>query len=1577
MNIIRFIIYRKTFVSMLFIGLVLLGYVSYKQLPVELMPNAELPFLIVNVSCMGEMNPEYIEKQAIIPIEGAIGTLEGIDEIETSINQRRGTIIVYYNQNVEIKYANLKLQEKINELRSTLSDEFTVSVQKVDVERLSNEFMRLQVRGSGGLERIRTITDETIARELENIDGIANINIVGGNVKAVEIILDEEACLKYNITPPKIRSLISQNNQIKSFLGQAYENNRRYFVNLIAEYTDVRDLENIVVVPQGPVFLRDIATVNFGVKEADSISRINGMESISIQLIRDTQSNLIELSHTTQNVIQQLNKKLKPQDIEIVIQTNTADDIEENINLIIKLALLGGILAVVILWFFLRNLRLTLVMMLTVPISIFTAFNLFYAFNISINSLTLVGIALAVGMLLNNSVIVLENIYRLVADNKDTDTAVIQGTTEVWRAIFASTITTTIVFIPFLFSSDYLVRLIGRHIGVSIISTLLVSLVVALMLTPMVTHFFLKRRSDEKGFYFNKISQKNRLLQIYTLLLKSAIRFPARTIFGAVIIFFISVLLCISLSLDVPHEIELKEFNLYVTMPQGATLEITDTIVAELEEKIKGIEEIQDIVCNIYEEEASITIILKDDFEDINKKTIAQVKEEIQNRIEDFRAADVTLTEPRASSRFGGGMARNPMANLERMLGIGTPQEKIVIKGSDFDILRNVADDIKYNLDNFDSINREARLSIQGDRPEIHILFDNRILSLLNITMTSIASELSTFQNEFSSGVKFKQGTDEYDIIIHKKEIEEEKTFDDLKELPVQGESNTTYQLENLSRIIYSYGKSGIERINQEKQVELSYSFLDEINDSKSLLEISRDEVDQLVAGISIPSGVAVEVVHDESDLNEFYFLIAAAFILIYMVLASVFESLSTPVVMMFTIPLAAVGAFWALIFTGNSIFNANSLIGLLILLGVVVNNGILLIDYARILRVRGYNRSRALIMAGQIRVRPILITSITTIVAMFPLAMGNTERISRIGAPFAIAVIGGLSLSTLFTLIFIPTVYSGLESSLEWLKKLNWKIKFIQFLAFIAGNLLIYYYIESLIWQLAYLFLLLMLVPGTTYFLMTSLRQAKSDYIKSDDLLTINIRRIVKIYDDHSRFVREWKKAERAEKLYGLVKNYSSWRDFDSFRWQIPLLGFMIYFIYFYIQNHLWLFILSHIVYFYLFFLLNPVQIFLKNRAQNTGKSVFVRLNNWSHNLLLWGVPLLNLILFYFKDFKTEILVFIAILWNSSLVIYTTSNRLHHGKVNIMRLTGRFASIRRQFYHFVQIIPIIGKKKNPFNALDGISLEIKSGMFGLLGPNGAGKTTIMRIICGILDQSLGKMKINEIDFIEKREELQGLIGYLPQEFGTYENMTVYEFLDYLAILKNIYDKEEREKIVNYVLSSVHLDEHKNQKIGSFSGGMKQRVGIALTLLHLPRILVVDEPTAGLDPRERIRFRNLLVELSRDRIVIFSTHIIEDVSSSCNKVAVLNKGKLYYLGKPQNMVKSAEGKVWQFSVPEMEFETIQKKLKIVHHMQFENKIRVRCLSETEPYKEAVHVHPTLEDAYLWLLGEKQITNYEG
>ena len=269
---------------------------------------------------------------------------------------------------------------------------------------------------------------------------------------------------------------------------------------------------------------------------------------------------------------------------------------------------------------------------------------------------------------------------------------------------------------------------------------------------------------------------------------------------------------------------------------------------------------------------------------------------------------------------------------------------------------------------------------------------------------------------------------------------------------------------------------------------------------------------------------------------------------------------------------------------------------------------------------------------------------------------------------------------------------------------------------------------------------------------------------------------------------------------------------------------------------------------------------------------------------------------------------------------------------------------------------------------LEDINLHAYCGTsLALVGPNGAGKSTLMRIISGIFEQSYGKIWINGIDTQQKREELQGLIGYLPQAFGSYENMSAWDYLDYQAILKGINNNKARKERLEYVLASVNMLDRKDEKIGAFSGGMKQRIGIAQILLHLPRILIVDEPTAGLDPRERIRFRNLLVQLSRERIVLFSTHIIEDIASSCNQLAVIDKGELKYQGSPLEMVRLADGLIWEYLIPADEFGHADDEQIVVNHIREGGMIRVRCIAQNQPTETAYQVEPVLEDAYLCLL----------
>jgi multidrug efflux pump subunit AcrB/ABC-type multidrug transport system ATPase subunit len=1565
----KFIIERKVLISMLFLGLTILGYVSYKQLPVELLPNAELPFLYVQANSGTEMAPEYMENQVVVPLEGAIGTLEGIESIESTVNARQSSIVVYYQKDVNFKYAYLKLQEKVNEIQSSMPQNVRVNVAKVDLKQMNSQFMELQARGEGGIDRVRTIVDQDIKPDLENIDGIASVNVYGGKQKSIEIILDTKACEAYHITPGRIRSLLSQNSSSRTYVGNLKEKRVQYFVHVTAEYTKVEDIENLVVA-NGPILLKDVAEVRFGVKEETSYSRVNGKDAVTILLVNDSQANLIELSAATRKVVARLNEKMASKEIEIAEISNSADQMEENINQIMELALVGAIMAIFVLWIFLKNLRIVSFIALAIPISIFTSFNLFYAFDISINSLTLVGMALAIGMLLDNSVVVLENIYRLAGKGYAPLQAVVQGTTEVWRSIVASTLTTIVVLIPFFFSDNFMVVMLGSNVGVSIISTVLVSLAVAILLVPMASYALLKKQVA-KNIFYEKVTTNMRMIQIYLVFLKSCMRNPAGTVIGGIVIFFLAIFISLAVSISSLQEVENKEIRLYVTMPSGSSLETTDKTVQEIEKKLDDLAEKLDVISKIEEESAVVTVKLKEDFEKINDRTFAVIKNDINDRTKGIKASSISFTQTQSTRSFQGG-SRNMGASFQKMMGIGTDEEKITIKGQDFKQMQAVGEDLKYFIDQLESV-QSVNLNISDNRPEVHMYFNPLLMTEYNISLSNVLSEINSFSKEIATNIQFKQGVDEYEIIITQKPLVvgvEEKTdrnMEELKTLQVTDAQGGIHDLQDFTNIVYASGIAGINRVNQEKQIEVNYRFVSEASSSKELLAAYRYEIDQLVANYNLPSGVAAEVIHEETDFSEFYFMIGAAIMLIFMIMASVFESVVTPFVLLFSIPLAAIGSLLALIITNNSLLNANTLTGFLILIGVVVNNGIILIDYTNILRQRGFRRSRALMTAGLSRVRPILITAIVTIVGMLPLAMGDAEYVSAIGAPFAIVVIGGLALSTMLTLVFIPTFYSGLENAIEWFKEQTLRIKLIQ-IGLMAGSFaLIYFKVDSGLWQMLDLILVIILVPGSTWFVLNSLRKAGTKLITDEDTLHIRIQKLVKIYDRESRFAREWESGKKIRRRAGLEKDFHSIREFDYLIWQLPVIGFLVYFTFIYLDSAFWSLLLSIGIAQFALSIWKPFGLLLSFRAEKAGKKLPEKIYRWVRTFLFWILPAIEVLVVWKVAGNIGLVITCAVLWYLALAISVTSKKLYEEKINIDRITGRFGTLRRGTLRLVKQIPIIGKQHQPFKALNGVSLEIGTGMFGLLGPNGAGKSTMMRIICGILEQSYGKIWINGIDTQEKREELQGLIGYLPQEFGTYENMPAQDFLDYQAILKGLTDKAEREQRIEYVLKAVHMWEKRADKIGSYSGGMKQRIGIAQILLHLPKILVVDEPTAGLDPRERIRFRNLLVELSRERIVIFSTHIIEDISSSCNQVAVINRGQVKYFGTPGDMVHLAKNMVWQFDVPAADFDKMENKQLVTHHMRQGDQIRVRYISRNKPTEDAVMANPVLEDAYLCLI----------
>jgi len=1556
---------RRVTICMALVALTLLGYFSYKQLPVELLPNTELPQLYITANSRSDLSPSYMEQQVVIPLEGAISAVGGVENMESTVSGRQGSIRVDFKRGTNLKMTTVKLQEKISSIRGDFPTDVTVNVQQANVNGISNQFMSLQVRGSGGVDRLRAIVDKDVVPRLESIDGIAGVTVYGGRVKSIEIRSNTEAMEALHISNSQISQALSQYNQERTFLGFISEPDRKYYVQLDANYDDVSQVENLVVA-QGPIYLKNVATVFFDYKEETTISRVNGMDAISVSLVNGTGENLLNLSKRALKRIDEVNREIAAQDMQLVVQSNSADQISNNISQIVKLALMGGLLAILVLWFFLRNLSLVFFIALSIPVSILSAFNVFYAADISINTLTLLGMALAVGMLLDSSIVVLENIYRLASMGMPPRLAALQGVKEVRKALIASTLTTITVFLPFVFSDEPMIKLLGRNIGFSIISTLIFSLMVAVTFIPMATAAMMERGGGSNSVFFQKMSIHDRPLQMYSTVLKTCLRKPGPTIGSAVAILVIAFIFALSRNTGQNRQIDSDRINVNITMPTGSTLDDTDEATATLEKRLDSLKYKKDVISRIQEEQASITVTLQEGYNKKGGPTISQLVEQLSDELTLENEIDVRVT-PGYARYNQNASGLNSVTRFMSVLGVGDNTERIVVKGSDTETMRIVSNNLRYYLEQLEFV-RDVRVDNPGGRREVQLTFDPVALASYNITSQAITSALNSMNRSTSTGASFKVGTDEYDIVIMEDLTEEEeemraweKTLDDLRRLTVTDANGGTHELQQIANIRLSRGPSEVRRVNRDRRVNVTYAISQSEDLPKDVLDGYHDQIDDLIANYNLPSGLALEAQRGDDSTSEFKFLILASIILIFMILASAFESLTTPIVLLFSIPLAAIGSLLALLLSGNSLMNANTLTGFLILLGIVVNNGIILIDYSSTLRRRGYNRMRSIMNSGYSRLRPICITTITTIVTLIPMAMGDNEYAGAIGAPFALTVIGGLTFSAVLTLLLIPTLYISFENMRAWYKRLGRYTHIMHAVLFGVGLIAIFTSVHGVFRILLYIIVLAIAVPGVTYFIKSSVRIARKDIVKPDEPIVIEVRNLVKVYDWYSLFLRQWRSGLNIRRRLGLARTYHHLKDFVGLLWQVVVFGYTGYLAGWYFEKQGWILLMTIITLAGINNIIKAVLEYVAYKNKSGAKTVTL-----IRRILYWALPVCAMIFLSTRIESKGFMVFIAVVWLLGLIIRKTSDYLYENNINVERLEGETASMRRAWFLFVKSIPVIGKRKKPFRALRGVSFEIHSGMFGLLGPNGAGKSTFMRIVTGILRQSYGTVFINGMDTLKYREELQSLIGFLPQEFGMYESMSAWDFLDYQAILKGITDEKTRRERLEYVLTAVHMYEQRNSEIGSFSGGMKQRIGIALILLNLPRILVVDEPTAGLDPRERIRFRNLLVELSRDRIVIFSTHIIEDIASSCNQVVVIEKGNLKYFGLPSEMVNLAKDKVWLFDIEASRLGELDEKL-IANHMQDGNMIKVRYISPECPFPGAQPAEPNLEDAYLCLL----------
>ncbi|MFR9533851.1 MAG: efflux RND transporter permease subunit [Rikenellaceae bacterium] len=1567
----KFLITRRITITMLFIAISFLGYVSYNELSMELLPEAEAPTCSVRVTGSGSsFDPSYIEAEIIIPLEGVVAQCSGIEQITSTASKNGGTINVEFKSSVNIKSAYIRLSELITEYSSELPDGFSVTTSSASSQTSSSDdFMTLRVKGDMDVDDILAITESSLEEKLANIEGIATVTIYGGRSQSVDVALNSELCDALGITTQKVSQNLTNAGNERSFVGYAKSGASESSVFVDGGYSSIDMIGNVVVSSSGPVYLKDIATITKSLKEPTTISRLDGERTITVSMQGESGENIIDLAARTRAEIDDLNQKFASQGISIVVANCSADEIEENIAQLGLLGLIGALLAVIILWFFLHNLRLVLSITLAIPISVFAAFNVFYAMGVTINSITLIGITLAVGMLLDNSIVVLENIYRLHSQGKSAEQAVMEGTKQVWRSIFASTLTTVTVFLPFVFTSDITISLMGYNLGVAIIATLMFSLAVALLLIPMLTYVILRGQKRTESVFSGEMSIHEIPVQIYTILLKSVIRNSKLVLGVTLATLFITCIWALSTTDESMQSVSSDRITISLTMSSDSDVTTNDAKVATFEEYLKDIPELAEMSCTVGEESASIVLNLVEDFDEgKDARQIGEIVNDIWSRIATLRQG-LTVSIKTGSNTSSNTSGSQSMSMLQAM-GIGDDERQLTIKGTDYELMTQVGEDIEDILSELDYIGNVS-ISTQRASNEVSIELDPHIVNELGITQTTFSNGLSGLTSEQESGaeIKFGDGDEVIDITItmtdpyaaeEDDDDDDTKSLEDLYALQVESSSGGFYDMIDIAYITKGEGQSTIQRVDRSRELTLTYSFsLSDLTDE--IMDSYDAEIDALIAEYPIASGVVIEREEDEDTYAEFKFLIFASVLLIFMILAAVFESLTMPLILMFAIPLAAIGSFVALIMTSNSLMNLNTLTGFMILLGVVVNGGIILIDYINILRKKGYSRNRAILMSGAMRLRPIMITTITTVIALLPMALGDDDYSGAIGAPFAITVIGGLTFSSLLTLILVPTLYVFLEEAIAWYRGLKRWVYALHAAILGVVVLHIWWQIDDMYIQMAYLVLTIVLLPALTYLIMHSVRIANSKIIDPSEPIVIEARNLVKIYDRAGQFSREWTSAKNRRESLDIENQYNAVGDLKGLIWQSVVGCALLAGAIFYFESGLWITVMLVAWAVISVAVWGGLYRFIANRCR---PNFALRLLDSFSKIIIVAVALGVFALRTENYGVTGIYLAVVIL---GYIIYRTARMIEEKGINVARLTGRFAGVKAIVFNAVLSVPIIGRSRQPFEALKGVSFTIRSGMFGLLGPNGAGKSTFMRIVTGLYEPSYGSIFINGLNTKTYREELQSLIGFLPQEFGTYEYMSAWDFLNYQAILKGVTDKKIRQERLEYVLKSVHMFEKRDSLISSFSGGMKQRIGIAMILLNLPRILVVDEPTAGLDPRERIRFRNLLVELSRERVVIFSTHIIEDIASSCNQVAVINRGSLKFFGKPNDMLYFADKKVWSFTVSEEEFAKLDTSLVANNMKNSDGSVKVRYISPQKPVEHAVQETESLEDAYLCML----------
>ena len=1027
MNLARFSIKRPITMLMIVAVILVLGFISFSKLGIDLFPDFSFPVAVVMTEYSGASSHE-VENMITKPLEQILSTMNNVKNIQSLSSEGNSTIVIEFNWGSDMDIAAQDMREKVDLIKPYLpSDARAPMVVKFDPSMMP--VMQIALYGSDNIVQLKKIADDTIESRLLRIEGVASVGISGGLERQIDIQVDPDKLAFYGLSMPQIANKLQMEN-INLPGGNVSQGKKKYNIRTEAEFKDITEVENMPIpLPQGgSVPLKSIANIKDAYKDVSSISRYNGKPSIALTIQKQSGYNTVQVAKKVKSEMAKLIKEI-PVDIGYETILDQSDFIEFSINNVKKNAIVGGIIAVLVIYLFLQNLRSTLIIGLSIPISIIATFVLVYFNKLTLNMLSLGGLALGVGMLVDNSIVVLENIFSHRLEGKEPVTAAISGTNEVALAITASTLTTIAVFLPIIFVQGMTAQLF-KELALTVAFSLLSSLLVALTIVPLLSSRLMvqlgevgmsSEKSNKKFAFFKSLLRKfkafyNKIEVKYSNLLKWALSHRKAVIIPSVILFIISMILIPFIGAEfLPHS-DAGSISISVKMPYGTNLEETNRFVAAMVERIEEIPEIEGIMESIGSggqmggmlgsdnSEASVTVQLVPLAE--RESSSEEVAENIRNITMDMAGAEIKVQAVSSMDFVSGGALQ--------AISIG-------IKGDDMEKLKEISREVT-DIVKATPGTREVKSSLEAGKPELVVQIDREKATMYGLSSAQIAQSINSAVSG-SVATKYKVGGDEIDVVIRS----HEKLVDDIskvKDLLIPSPTGALLTLGNVARIDKGTGPVTIVRENQTRQVTVTGAVV-----GRDIGTVNR-EIQEKLSNIHLPEGYSIDIGGEQEQMLESFrdliLVFILAVVLVYMVMAAQFESLKQPFIIIFTVPLSLIGVVFALLLTGRHI-NMTSLIGVIILAGIVVNNAIVLIDFINQLREKGIPRNEAIIKAGPARLRPILMTTLTTVLGLIPLSLGIGEG-GELGAPMGTAVIGGLGLATLLTLVVIPVVYTIFE---------------------------------------------------------------------------------------------------------------------------------------------------------------------------------------------------------------------------------------------------------------------------------------------------------------------------------------------------------------------------------------------------------------------------------------------------------------------------------------------------------------------------------------------------------------------